>query len=202
MAILSLIVLAGCTPAEQVSKYTAPKDPVDVDSISDEPEAGEPKVRILGAIAQAGKPGDNNWYFFKFQGLSSNDTYPPKAIERHKAEFDAFVKSLKFPETGPPTWTVPTGWRKVEPKTALPRIATYRMKKSETAVDLAISEARGGLLDNINRWRDLQAGAAPITEAEIETKTQVLTIDGRKVYIVDVSGPGGKGGGMMPPFAK
>jgi hypothetical protein len=55
-------------------------------------------------------------------------------------------------------------------------------------------------LDNINRWRQ-QAGVDPIAEKEIETANRVLTIDGRKVIVVDVSGPGGKGG-MMPPFAK
>ena len=201
LAIILLIGLAGCRPAEQISKYTAPKDPVDTDLISDDPAPGEPTVRILGAIAEAGKPGEASYYFFKFQGPKSSDTYFPKAIERYKADFDAFLKSLKFPAGGKPTWTTPPGWRKVELKTALPRLATYRMKKSETVVDFAISELGGNLLDNINRWRAQQAGAEPITEAEIPTKCQVLTIDGHKVIVVDVSGPGGKGG-MVPPFAK
>ena len=158
-------------------------------------------MRILGAIAEAGKPGEESYFFFKFQGPSLNDTYFPKAIERHKAEFDAFMKSLKFPADSKPTWTTPDGWRAVELRTQLPRIATFRMKKSETTVDFAISEQKGKLIDNINRWRAQQAGAEPITVAEIDTKCQVLTIDGRKVIVVDVSGPGGKGG-MIPPFAK
>ena len=32
-------------------------------------------------------------------------------------------------------------------------------------VDLAISQASGKLLENINRWRELQAGIGPIAEA-------------------------------------
>jgi hypothetical protein len=201
LAMLSLFVLLGCGPAERVSKYTAPKDPIDTDSISDEPDPGEPTVRILGAIAQAGRPGEQSWYFFKFQPPKSSETYTPKALERHQADFEAFLQSLKFPAEGTPTWTLPSGWRTAEVKTQIPRIATLRMKKSETVVDLAISEARGSLIENINRWRNLQAGIDPITEAEIESKHRVLMIDGRKVIVVDVRGPGGKGG-MMPPFAK
>jgi hypothetical protein len=75
------------------------------------------------------------------------------------------------------------------------------MKSDDTTVDLAVSEARGELLANINRWRG-QAGVKPITAADIDTRCRVLTVDGRRVVVVDVSGPGGKGGGMMPPFAK
>ena len=186
-----LTALAGCEPAEQVTRYTAPKEPVDTDLISDQPEEGEPRVRILGAIAPAGK---DDWYFFKIGPTK------PKAVERHADAFDAFIRSLKFPPDGPPVWTVPAGWREVGTQSR-DRIATFRMKKSETPVELAVTRFGGSLLDNINRWREQQAGAAPITEAEIETKCRVLTVDGRRVVVVDVSGPGGKGG-MMPPFAK
>jgi hypothetical protein len=192
LAAIFAIGLAGCEPAEQVSRYTAPKDPVDLNAISDEPAEGEPEVRIVGAIAEAGKPGEELWYVFKFQPPQMAGLYPPKAIERHKADFDAFIASLKFPEGGRPTWTVPKGWREVEVKTMVQRLATFRMKKSETVVDLAITDAKGGLLENINRWREQQAGIEPITQAEIETKCKVLTIDGRRVVVVDVSGPGPK----------
>jgi hypothetical protein len=197
LGVVLLSALVGCTPAEQVSKYTAPKDPNDKEQPADEPAAGEAKVRILGAIAPAG----GGWYFFKFQGLKSSDTYPPKLIEPHAAEFDAFLKSLKFPANGPPTWTLPAGWEPVTVESAIPRIATFRMKSDDTTVDLAVSEARGELLANINRWRG-QAGVKPITAADIETRCRVLTVDGRRVVVVDASGSGGKGGGMMPPFAK
>jgi hypothetical protein len=194
LAVVSLSALAvGCRPAEQITKYTAPKDPPDVDLISDAPGEDENKRRILGAIVSTGKPDD--WFFFKTDSK-------PKAVERHVAEFDQFIQSLKFNNDARPAWTVPKGWREVSVESQIKRIATLRMKKSETVVDLAISQASGKLLENINRWRELQAGIAPITEAEIESKCRVLMVDGRKVYVVDVSGPGAKGGGMMPPFAK
>lgn len=197
-----LLTTVGCRPSDEVSKYTAPKDPIDIDLISDDPDEGQPSVRILGAIAEAGKPGEESWYIFKFQSAKPGIMYTPKAIERHKVEFDAFMASLKFPAEGNPTWTLPAGWRAVEVKTGFPRLATFRMRKSETIVDLAISDAKGSLLDNINRWRVQQAGAEAITEAEIDKKCEVKTIDGHKVVIVDVSGPGGQGGMMVPPHGK
>jgi hypothetical protein len=184
---LALAALAGCSPTPGVSKYTAPKDPPD----SDQPADGEPAVRILGAIAPAG-PADD-WFFFKMQSK-------PKAIARHAADFDAFIRSLKFSPDGPPAWTLPAGWREVGTQ-GKERIATFKMKTSETPVELSVTRFGGKLLENINRWRAQQAGADPITEAEIDTKCKVLTVDGRRVVVVDVSGPGGKGG-MMPPFAK
>jgi len=193
--------IAGCKPAEQVTRYTAPKDPPDLDLVPDEPGENEPAVRILGAIAPAGKPGEDSWYFFKFQPARMGETYTPKAIERHAAEFNAFIQSLRFDPDGPPSWTVPPGWREVTVSTQFKRIATFRMKKSETVVDLAVTQATGKLIENINRWRVQQAGAEPITEDEIKTKCRVLTVDGREVVVVDVSGPGGKGG-MAPPIAK
>jgi len=198
--VAGLFVLAGCRPAEQVTRYTAPKEPPDPDLISDEPGENEPAVRILGAIAPAGKPGEESWYFFKFQPARMGETYTPKAIERHAADFDAFIRSLKFNPDGPPSWIVPPGWREVTVSTQFKRIATFRMKKSETVVDLAVTQATGKLIENVNRWRVQQAGVEPITEDEIKTKCRVLTVDGREVVVVDVSGPGGKGG--MPPFAK
>ncbi len=185
----ALIALAGCAPDEQVSRYTAPKDPPDVDVISDEPAEGEPKVRILGAIAPAGKASEQSWYFFKFQPPGMGGTYPPKAIARHAAAFDAFLESLKFRDDGPPLWTLPAGWRDVGSQNK-ERVATFRMKKSETVVELAVTRFGGSLLENINRWRVQQAGVDPITEAEIETKCKVLNVDGRRVVVVDVSGPG------------
>ena len=189
LAVVSLSALAvGCRPAEQITKYTAPKDPPDIELISDAVGDDENMRRILGAIVSTGKPDD--WFFFKIDSK-------PKAVERHVAEFEQFIQSLKFANDTPPKWTVPKGWREVTVESQIKRIATLRMKKSETVVDLAISQASGKLLENINRWRELQAGIGPITEAEIETKCRVLMVDGRKVYVVDVSGPGAKGGGTM-----
>ena len=190
---IGLLGTLGCEPADQVSKYTAPKDPIDIDYLSDEPEAGETKDRVLGAITAAGKPGEESWYFFKIRSK-------PKAVERHLDEFNEFIKSLKFVENGPPSWTVPPGWLEVGAQ-GRDRIATFKMKKSATSVELAVTRFGGPLLDNINRWRVEQAGIPAITEAEIETKCRVLMIDGRKVVVVDVSGPGGTGM-MKGPFQK
>jgi len=201
LGIVVALALAGCGPTEHVSKYTAPKDPQEKPAAIDEQTpAGEDRVRILGAMAPASdKPDD--WYVFKFQGLKSSDTYPPKLIEPHTAEFETFLKSLKFPADGPPTWTVPPGWEEVTVQSAMPRVTTFRMKSGDATADLAISRTGGNLLANVNRWRG-QAGVGPIEEADVETKCRVLTVDGRRVVVVDASGPGGKGGGMTPPFAK
>src|SRR5262249_34456880 len=111
--IAAAVGVSGCQPAAQVTKYSAPQDPPGPELISDEPGENEPAVRILGAIAPAGKPGEESWYFFKFQPAKMGETYTPKAIDRHAAEFNAFIQSLKFNPDGPPSWTVPAGWGEV-----------------------------------------------------------------------------------------
>jgi hypothetical protein len=199
LGIVFALVLAGCGPTEHISKYTAPKDPQEKEVAAEEQPTGDERVRILGAIAQGEEP--NDWYFFKFQGPKATDTYSPKQIASHVAEFDSFLQSLKFPPNGPPTWTLPAGWESVTVQTMIPRIATLRMKSDDTNVDLAVSRTGGELLANINRWRG-QAGLNPIAAADIESRCRFLTVDGRKVVVVDASGPGGKGSAMTPPFAK
>ena len=192
LIVVCATMIVGCKPPEQISKYTAPKDPLDLEAVSDEPGPGEPKVRILAAIAPVGDAKANDWYFFKIQTV-------PKAGERHAKEFDEFLKSLKFAANGPPAWKLPEGWREAANRPE--RIATIRMKKSQTTVELTVTRFGGDLLANINRWRHLQAGLDEIKAEEIDTACRILTIDGRKVIVVDVSGPGGKAG-TMPPFAK
>jgi hypothetical protein len=186
----------GCGPREQIAKYSAPKDPATQNNASDAAEPGEPEARILAAIVAVDKPEANNWYFFKF-AAPPKSVAPPKAVDRHQAAFVEFIQSLKFPPGGKPTWSLPKGWREIEKPM---RLATLTMKSSETPLELAVTQFGGPLLDNINRWHD-QVGAPTIKAEEIEKKCKILTVDGKKVYIVDVSGPGGKGG-MMPPFAK
>lgn len=185
-ALLTVAVLVGCEPAPQVSRYTAEKDPYA--KAVDEPVPGEPRDRILGAIAPAG--GKDQWYFLKI-------TSTPKAIEPRLAEFDAIVASLKFAgDTA--TWTLPPGWKEVVVKSTVPRMATLRSETDGKIVDLAVSQIGGDLLENINRWRD-QVGQPAITADEIKTKCRTMTVDGREVIIVDVSGTL-KGGPMMPPM--
>lgn len=46
----------------------------------------------------------------------------------------------------------------------------------------------GGALANVNRWRTLQLGLAPITAAELPTATSSLDVLGGKVMLVDMSG--------------
>ena len=87
-----------------------------------------------------------------------------------------------------PTWTVPAGWQEGELAQFL--IARYVIKGDGAATaTVNVSQLAGdggGLLANVNRWRQ-QLGVTPITEADL---AKLATIDaaGAKATLVEISG--------------
>jgi hypothetical protein len=131
------------------------------------PESANPRQSILAAFVE--RP-DKTWYF-KLQGAADK-------IAGHKAEFDAFVKSVRFGESqpteaakpqaavegAPPStgaedvkWTVPQGWVQEPPRQM--RVASFKTSLAPDAAQVIVSRfgagAFGGMLDNINRWRGM-----------------------------------------------
>lgn len=65
-------------------------------------------------------------------------------------------------------WTAPDSWRAVPGERPM-RLATYEVPDADGPVEVAITRFPGdvgGMLANINRWRD-QIGLGPITEADV-----------------------------------
>ena len=53
----------------------------------------------------------------------------------------------------------------------------------------AFSGPVGGLLANVNRWRE-QIGLGPVSETELTKVTSALDLNGRKATLVDMANPG------------
>ena len=183
---------AGCKPDDDIRTYTVPKEKDKPAAPKDAP-TGPDKERTLGAII----PLDGKYNaFVKLRG-------PIEALEPLEKDFDAFVQTVRVngPDK-PPTWTAPASatWREGPPKQL--RYVTYQTGPADKPVEMVLSGPFGGsLLENVNRWRG-EVGLRNITEAELKGETTEIKLGDATAYRVDLRGPGGKGGGMLPPFAK
>jgi hypothetical protein len=185
LVVFGLLLVAGCEKPEEIEHYrvTRPEP-------AKEQEAGAPaKVRILGGILP---DGDKHWYL-KLMG-------PVEEVAKHEGEFDQFVRSVRVAKDGEPpiTWTVPEGWREGSLKDY--SIATFLVGPQESPLRVTVSPVPGSLLSNLNRWRVLQLGLPPITEAQIDGVTREIQGQHASIRWVDFAGPGGKAP-KMPPFA-
>jgi len=82
---------------------------------------------------------------------------------------------------GKPTWTVPANWKELPP-TGM-RAASFNTGSPDLDVSLTTFPGpAGGLLENVNRWRDQIGLASIISTEEIPT----LLIDGVPAQIVEL----------------
>ena len=87
------------------------------------------------------------------------------------------------------TDTAPEHWKKQALSSM--RLASYRVEGEDSAaVDISFTTLRragGGLLANVNRWRD-QLGQAPIDEATLKQTAQTINTSFGEGIVVDVEG--------------
>jgi hypothetical protein len=179
------LAVAGCPAPDDIEHYRAPKS----EPLLAKPASGP--VRLLVAMV----PHEDQTWFFKLTG-------PPAEVEEQRKEFDQFLASVHFTGKGEPPveWKVPESWRSEAGDPT--RDATFRFGK-DGALELAVThfgaETRQ-LLPNVNRWRG-QIGLGAIGADEVAKVTSKTTVGGDKATLIDMTGPGGKGGPKMPPFA-
>jgi hypothetical protein len=89
---------------------------------------------------------------------------------------------------GEPAYDVPAGW--TEAPAGQFNTAVY--KAEDGKVEITVSEAGGGIVANVNRWRTLQLKLPEATAAQIEKELRKMDVDGEGVPYADLSGPGGK----------
>jgi len=105
-----------------------------------------------------------------------------------------------------PTWTVPSDWQTGALEEFL--VARYIIpgaNGSQATVNVsALAGDGGGLLPNVNRWRQ-QVGLAPVVEVDLAS-LPVIDASGGKATVIDVSGTDGLTGkparlvGVVLPF--
>lgn len=184
-SLLVCLLFVGCQAEEGITQYQVPR----------ENQALAQRLRV--AIV---KTGDQNNWFFKLVGA-------PETLALYDKEFDAFVQSIRIKDNKP-EWELPRGWSEVPGPPMSMRYKTLRLTtEKETPLDLTVSQAKGDLLANINRWRrqDLHLPEFA-TEADLKAaKPPILgeiPVGDTRVTLVDMVGtkPRRSGGmGMTPP---
>ncbi len=156
------IAAAGCGKAEEVRRYRAPK---------------EPAWRMLAAIV----PAQDVTWFFKVSG-------PSEHVGPHRDEVVGFLRGLTS-EEGQIRWSLPKGWS--EEAGSGDRQASLTFGAREPKLQMTIVRLAGdggGLLPNVNRWRD-QMGLAKIGQDALEGAVRKIEADGLQVSLLDLTGP-------------
>jgi hypothetical protein len=176
---------------------------VDMQAESGE-KGGTSGTRIVGALANR---NDIMW-FVKMAGA-------PSLVEKEKPNFVLYLKSLQFhdeshdkptevaaaekpvstnaeklpPESGAPKFKAPENWTEKAPGPMV--TSAYDVKGGDGQAEVTISKfpgAVGGMVPNINRWRD-QLGLAPLADAEASKSAEMLEVEGKKnSYLIDIQG--------------
>ncbi len=180
---LTAVLLAGCQD-DEVRRYQVPRPPA--------PPAPKANVRLLAAIA----PQADRTFFLKLQG-------PIDAVDPQAEAFDRFIKSVRF--TGkadePAQWTLPEGWKQlalgkdekeIQGITGGERHARIQVESKGQTLTLDVTSFPGQLGDlraNVNRWRG-QIGLPGASGAELGKLTREVEVNGVKMTLVDMAGPG------------
>jgi len=84
------------------------------------------------------------------------------------------------------SYKAPDDWQKQEAGGM--RSASFKVSKDQATADvsvIALSGDGGGVLSNVNRWRD-QAGLEPIQENELDKMFTILPVDGHSAYYLSI----------------
>jgi hypothetical protein len=82
-------------------------------------------------------------------------------------------------------WKLPAGWEQ-GPGNQLIKYEFFFGPKDDR-LRVTISEARGSLLQNVNRWRD-EVGLEPVTSGQLKYATETLNVNGTNAIKVEVTG--------------
>lgn len=200
LLLLAMATVAGCRPAEGIDNYQTLKYEelqkagggtlVENAAV---PAADAKPQRMLGAILPQ---GDQLW-FFKVMG-------EPQAVAPLTTAWRELLKSVTFPSSDSPTWTLPEGWRASDRSHPL-RFAT--LLAGEPPLEITISALSKGdgdlepaLMANINRWRG-QLGLSPLSDGQLAQESETLETPAGKLVLVDLEGLSAGGGMGSAPFA-
>jgi hypothetical protein len=87
------------------------------------------------------------------------------------------------------TYTVPRGWRRSDRRVRF-SVAVFDAGEASVTIS-AFGGPVGGLIPNINRWRE-QIGLEPAEEEEVKKSLVPTEVDGAAGVAVDLSGPQGR----------
>jgi hypothetical protein len=150
---------------------------------------------------------DTSWFY----KISGDDAL----VAKEKANFLAFIKSVKFGGSGAGTtasvaapastgsggdWQLPSGWKVVAPgamQTAKYQVTGEKDATGEVTVSVFPSDT-GGNLANVNRWLG-QVKLPPVDEAGLAKMMQPLDPANPKAVLVDMDNKGDRMLGAIVP---
>ncbi len=209
--------------AEPVQVGDKPADLYDIAGTA--PGSGD-NERIIGAILHT---DDSTWYFKMMGDSALVEKNKPlftaflKSVEFQNQAAPAAMDMSQLPASHPaipgmgaatapsaaadkPTWTVPADWKEGELMQIL--VARYVIQgPGETSAAVNVSELEGnggGLLPNLNRWRN-QLGQPALSEDDA-AKLPSIDATGAKAVVADFTGTDARSGkaarliGVVLPF--
>jgi len=87
----------------------------------------------------------------------------------------------------PFTCELPAGWRPAKEKKMF-SVATFAVEKDAQRVDITVTQAAGGLLMNVNRWRG-PVQLPPVSETELESLLNPYKVDGHPAQMIRLFSP-------------
>jgi hypothetical protein len=178
-------MVSGCAREPEVAHFSV-KRPELVGGKPPAPPEPE-KERLLAAMI----PGGAEMWFFRMSG-------PVEIVTEFEPQFDAIVRSLKFADPELPKWKLPDGWIEEAPKKQFIK-KNLRPADDAKKIVVTVSNAGGGELPNINRWRG-QLGLPPAKKDDLAGFSKEIEVDGRKGRIVDLVGVAKAGNAMGGPM--
>lgn len=165
----------------------------------------------LSTLAAILEKGDVSW-FFKMRG-------DKEIVAESKETFVEFLKSITFhsddeekpsvaekptttniekipgePASGEPTFDAPANWQEKAPSAMVLKSFSVGDAEHEAKISItAFPGDVGGLLANVNRWRN-QLSLESVGESELSRLTTSIDVLGGKATLVDMKGTDGKTG--------
>jgi hypothetical protein len=90
----------------------------------------------------------------------------------------------------PLKYTVPEGWKEVPSQSAF-RVASFEVAADGKRADVSVSPlsgAAGGVLANVNRWRD-QIGLPPTDDLKLQNELREIEVAGAPAKLIELVGP-------------
>lgn len=188
---LALVAMAGCKEAgPEIKRWQVPRVEGKIDRKVAPAAAVGDNDRMLAALVTE---KDKAWSF-RLLG-------PKAAVGALEPKFDEFLKSVKFGDDPPLSWSLPKGWKQTPGNQF--RFATLKTGEPEDleVTIVALPKEGGEILPNVNRWLG-QLGQPPVTEKDLAKVTRDIEVHGRKGTLVDIVGEAGAKGKMPPMMGK
>jgi hypothetical protein len=194
LALLFLVLLAGCSEEVAIRKYSVAKK--DVQRVRPSGQAVGVEQRMLGAIV----PRDDSAWYLKMVDV-------PDKVARYESDFRTIIENLSFNAQGEPELQISGEWdKKVERQIVYARLTHREAGVSATLTQLPAPTEnaetwRDRVFADVNRWRE-QVSLQPLDwesmQADLE-EVPTLNQGPAKAYLVSMTGKKSPSG-MSAPF--